>query len=119
MSRLLLSLAFAFSLVSPDDPFEDTRHEFVERINAVRKAAGVAPLRLSGPLSAVAQKRAGEIAAGGDMPGAAAREGARRATDAGYEPRGVSGIAARADGDVASVVSARRECQGPARPGPV
>ena len=116
MSRLLISLAFAFSLASPDDPFEDTRREFVERINAVRKTAGVAPLRLSGPLSSVAQKRAGEIAARGDMPGAAAREDARRATEAGYELRVVSEIAARADGDVASVVSAWRESEGaPAR----
>jgi uncharacterized protein YkwD len=116
MNRLLLSLAFAFSLASPDDPFEDTRREFVERINAVRKTAGVAPLRLSGPLSSVAQKRAGEIAAGGDMLGSAAREDARRATEAGYEPRVVSEIAARADGDVASVVSGWKESAGlPAR----
>lgn len=113
MNRLLLSLAFAFSLASPDDPFEDTRREFVERINAVRKTAGVAVLRLSGPLSSVAQKRAGEIAAGGEMQGSAAREDARRATEAGYEPRVVSEIAARADGDVASVVSGWRESEGP------
>lgn len=112
MNRLLLSLAFAFSLASPDDPFEDTRREFVERINAVRKTAGVAVLRLSGPLSSVAQKRAGEIAAGGEMQGSAAREDARRATEAGYEPRVVSEIAARADGDVASVVSGWRESEG-------
>jgi uncharacterized protein YkwD len=111
MSRLLLSLAFAFSLASPNDPFEDTRREFVERINAVRKTAGVAPLRLSGPLSSVAQKRAGEIAAGGDIQGSAAREDARRATEAGFEPRVVSEIAARADGDVASVVSGWRESE--------
>src|SRR5438552_10561412 len=116
MRGLLLSLAFAFSLASADDPFEDTRREFVERINAVRKAAGVVPLRLSGPLSSVAQRRAGEIAAGGDRQGAAAREDARRATEAGYEPRVVSEIAARAEGDVASVVAAWRESEGlPAR----
>ena len=113
MRGLLLSLAFAFSLASPDDPFEDTRREFVERINAVRKTAGVAPLRLSGPLSSVAQRRAGEIAAGGDRQGSAAREDARRATEAGYEPRVVSEIAARAEGDVASVVAAWRESEGP------
>ena len=116
MRGLLLSLAFAFSLASPEDPFEDTRREFLERINALRKTAGVAPLRLSGPLSSVAQKRAGEVAAGGDMQGSAAREDARRATEAGYEPRVVSEIAARADGDVASVVSGWRESGGaPAR----
>lgn len=116
MRGLLVSLAFAFSLASPEDPFEDTRREFVERINAVRKTAGVPPLRLSGPLSSVAQKRAGEIAAGGDMQGSAAREDAHRATEAGYEPRVVSEVAARADGDVASVVSGWRESEGaPAR----
>ena len=112
MSRLLLSLAIVFSLASPDDPLEDTRREFVERINAIRKTTGVAPLRLSSPLSSVAQKRAGEIAAGGDMQGSAAREDARRATEAGYEPRLVSEIAARADGDVASVVSAWGQSEG-------
>jgi uncharacterized protein YkwD len=116
MNRLLLSLAFAFSLASPDDLFEDTRREFVERINAVRKTAGVVPLRLSGPLSSIAQKRAAEIAAGGDMLASAAREDARRATEAGYEPRVVSEIAARADGDVASVVSGWKASEGlPAR----
>jgi uncharacterized protein YkwD len=116
MRGILFSLAFAFSLASPDDPFEDTRREFVERINAVRRTAGVAPLRLSGPLSSVAQRRAGEIAAGDDRPGSAAREDALRATEAGYEPRVVSEVAARAEGDVASVVSGWRESEGaPAR----
>src|SRR5260221_14415659 len=118
MSRLLLSLAFVFSLVSPDDPFEDTRREFVERINAVRKTAGVAPLRLSGPLSAVAQKRAGEIAVGGDGQGSAAREDALRAMQAGYEPRVVSELAARADGAVAPAVAACRGFEGPPARGP-
>jgi len=111
VSRLPAILLVA--LASPPDEYQDTRREFVERINAVRKTAGVAPLRLSAPLSSVAQKRAGEIAAGGDMEGSAAREDARRATEAGYEPRVVTEIAARADGDVASVVSGWRESEGP------
>jgi uncharacterized protein YkwD len=116
MSRILPLLAVVFLLASPDDPLEDTRREFVERINAVRKTAGVTALRLSLALSLVAQKRADEIAAGSDTQGSAAREDARRATEAGYEPRVVSEIAARADGDVASVVAAWREAEGlPAR----
>lgn len=116
MSRLLLSLALAFSLASPDDPLEDTRLELVERINAIRRSAGVAPLRLSASLTSVAQKRADEMAAGDDKEVSAAREDARRATEAGYEPRLVSEITARADGDIPSVVSAWREAEGlPAR----
>ena len=116
MSRLLLSLAVFFSLAAPDDPLEDTRRAFVERINAIRVPAGVTPLRLSAPLSSAAQKRADEIAAGGDIHASSAREDSRRAAEGGYEPRLVSEFAARADGDVESVVSAWRQDEGvPAR----
>jgi uncharacterized protein YkwD len=100
------------ALASPPDDYQATREEFVETINAIRKAGRVAPLRLSALLSRVAQKRADEIEAGADMHVPAAREDSRRATEAGYEPRVVSEIAVRADGDVESVVSGWREAEG-------
>jgi uncharacterized protein YkwD len=97
---LLLGVLF---LAAPDD-YQPTREAFVEQINAVRARAGVRPLRLSRPLSSVAQGRADEIAAGRDVH-AAAQEDSRRATEAGYEPRLISEIAARVDGDIESVVT--------------
>jgi uncharacterized protein YkwD len=103
-----LLLGALFLAASPDE-YQPTREAFVEQINAVRTRAGVRPLRLSRPLSSVAQGRADEIAAGRDVH-SAVQEGSRRATEAGYEPRLVSEIAATADGDVAAVLSEwRRE----------
>jgi uncharacterized protein YkwD len=108
VSRLPVLVLGAFLAASPHK-YQPTREAFVEQINAVRTAAGVKPLRLSRPLSSVAQGRADEIAAGRDVH-AAAQEDSRRATEAGYEPRLVSEIAARADGDIEAVVSEwRRE----------
>ena len=116
MSRLVLSLAVLFSLTAPDDPLEDTRRAIVDEINTVRRSAGVRPLRLVGPLSSVAQKRAEEIVGRDEIHSLPAQEDTRRAKEAGYEPRLVAEIAATADGDVESVVSAWREAQGvPAR----
>jgi uncharacterized protein YkwD len=108
VSRSPALLLGALFLTTPDE-YQPTREAFVEQINTVRAAAGVKPIRLSRQLSSVAQERADEIAAGRDVH-AAAQEDSRRATEAGYEPRLVSEIAATADGDVAAVLSEwRRE----------
>lgn len=115
MSRLLLALTFFLLLAAGDDPLDDTRRAFVEQINAIRAAARVAPLRLSASLCRVAQRRAEEMAADRDVE-TAAQEDSLRATEAGYEPRIVSEVAARADGDIESVVSEwRREGSSSAR----
>jgi uncharacterized protein YkwD len=109
--RACLAVLWLFSLaiLASSDEYQATREAFVEQTNAVRARAGVRPLRLSRPLSSVAQGRADEIAAGRDVH-AAAQEDSRRATKAGYEPRFISEIEARADGDIESVVSEwRRE----------
>jgi uncharacterized protein YkwD len=99
----------SLAILARSDEFQATREAFVEQINAVRAGVGVTPLRLSRPLSTIAQGRADEMASGRDVH-AAAREDSRRATEAGYEPRLVSEIAARADGDIDAVVSQwRRE----------
>ncbi len=100
---------FSLAILASSDEYQATREAFVEQTNAVRAAAGVKPIRLSPALSSVAQGRADEIAAGRNLH-AAAQEDSRRATEAGYEPRLVSEIAATADGDVAAVLSEwRRE----------
>ena len=106
-----LAALWFLSLAIPDSPddYQSTREAFVEQINAVRSRAGVRTLRLSRLLSSVAQKRADEIAAGYDLH-AVAPEDSRRATEAGYEPRLVAEIVARADGDVEAVLAEwRRE----------
>jgi uncharacterized protein YkwD len=102
---LLLGVLF----LAASDDYQPTREAFLVQINAVRARAGVRPLRLSRPLSSIAQGRANEIAADRDVH-AAAQEDSRRATEAGYEPRLVSEIAARANGDIESIVTEwRRE----------
>ena len=108
-SRLTALWLSSLAILAKPDDYQATREAFVERINAVRARAGVRPLRLSRPLSSIAQGRADEMASGRDVH-AAAQEDSRRATEAGYEPRLVSEIAARADGDIEAVVSQwRRE----------
>jgi uncharacterized protein YkwD len=114
-TRLTALWLFSLAILAAPDEYQPTREAFVERINAVRAAAGVKPLRLSRLLSSVAQGRADEIAADHDVH-AAAREDSRRATEAGYEARLISEIAATADGDVEDVVSEwRREASASAR----
>ena len=104
----LPAILLAVLASSPDD-YQPTREAFVDEINAVRAGAGVKPLRLSRSLSTIAQRRADEIASGRDER-APAQEDSQRATEAGYEPRLVSEISARADGDIEAVVSQwRRE----------
>jgi uncharacterized protein YkwD len=112
--RILFSLLVTchLSLFSPDDPYQATRQEFLERVNAARGAVTAAPLTLSTLLSEVAQSRADEIAAGRDVKGPAGEEDSRRAVKLGYEPRVISEITAEADGDVESVVAAWLESGG-------
>jgi uncharacterized protein YkwD len=99
-------------LASPDE-YQATREAFVERINAVRSAAGIEPLRLSPTLSGVAQGRAEEIAEGRPVEAATA-EDSRRLAKAGWEARVVAEIEARADGGVEDVVAMWREGKGAA-----
>lgn len=96
------------ALVPPSDEYQDTREALVERIDAVRLAAGLKAVRLSATLSAVAQKRAEEISAGRSGKDAA-QEDMRRAANAGYTARFISEVEAQADGDVESVVNAWQE----------
>jgi uncharacterized protein YkwD len=109
VSGLLALWLFGLAILAAPDEYQATREAFVEQINTVRARAGVRPIRLSRPLSSVAQRRADETAAGRDVR-AAAQEDSRRAAKAGYEPRFISEIQARADGDIETVVSEwRRE----------
>jgi uncharacterized protein YkwD len=98
-------------VAGPPDDYQATREALVEQINLTRKAAEIPPLRLSTELSAAAQARALEIAAG-------------RKTTAGADDsvgltkpiwRVISEIEARADGDVEAVVAAWREAEGAPR----
>jgi uncharacterized protein YkwD len=98
----------AIVAVAPDE-HQDTREALVERINAVRMAAGVKPVKLSAPLSAVAQARADEVSAGRGGKQPAAEEDMRRAAKAGYDARFISEVEAQADGDVETVVAAWQE----------
>ncbi len=100
-----LLLVFA---ASARDEYQDTREALVEQINAARRAAGVKPVRLSAPLSTVAQLRAEEVSAGRGSQEPAA-EDIRRAAKAGYEARLLSEVEAQADGDVETVVAGWRE----------
>ncbi len=115
MSRLsprvsrLPALLLVFSAAAADQ-YQDTREALVERINMVRAAAGVKPVKLSALLSSVAQARANEDSAGraGKEHGAA-QEDMHRAAKAGYEARFISEVEAQADGDVEAVVAAWQE----------
>ena len=102
--------AFLFAvLAAAPDEYQATREEFVRQINVIRSRESIRPLRLSRTLSSVAQGRADEIAADRDVR-AAPKEDSRRASEAGYEPRLVSEVVARADGDVEAVLTEwRRE----------
>ncbi len=93
----------------PPDEYQDTREALVERINAVRHVAGVGPVRLSAPLTAVAQARADEVSAGGAGKEPPTEEDLRRAAKAGYEARLLSEVEAQADGDVETIVAGWRE----------
>jgi len=104
---LLPVLLLVFSAAAPDQ-YQDTREALVERINTVRLAAGVKPVKLSAPLCAVAQARADEDSGGRKNP-AAAQEDMHRVAKAGYEARFISEVEAQADGDVEMVVATWQE----------
>jgi uncharacterized protein YkwD len=110
---LLAALWVIAGAAAPQDEYQATREAFVERVNAVRTAAGVKPLRLSTALSTVAQGRADEIAAGRDIA-APMEEDSRQLTKAGWEPRVVAEVNARADGGVEDVVEMWKAGQGAA-----
>ncbi len=103
---------FLVVLVAAADDYEATREEFVARMNAIRREAGVKPLKLSVALSTIAQDRAAEVADGHGGPGSPAEEDMGRARKAGYEARLISEVTVQADGDVETVVSAWREREG-------
>jgi uncharacterized protein YkwD len=106
-------LLVVVSAAAPDE-YQDTREALVEQINAVRLAAGIRPVRLSAPLSAVAQARADEVSAGRGGRGPASEEEMRRAAREGYEARFISEVEAQADGDVETVVADWQEKGGAA-----
>jgi len=102
-------LLLVFSAAAPD-LYQDTREALVERINTVRLAAGVEPVKLSALLSSVAQARADEDSGGrGGKNPAAAQEDMHSVAKAGYEARFISEVEAQADGDVETVVAAWQE----------
>jgi uncharacterized protein YkwD len=101
-------LLLVFSAAAPDE-HQDTREALVEQVNAVRLAAGVKPVRLSVPLTAVAQARADEVSAGRGSSQPAAQEDLRRVAKAGYEARFISEVQAQADGDVETVIATWQE----------
>ena len=113
MSRLALRVSplpvLLLVLAAAPDEYQDTREALVEQINKVRLAAGVKPVKLSAPLSAIAQARADEDSVGRAGRETATQEDLRRTAKAGYEARFISEVEAQADGDVESVVAAWRE----------
>jgi uncharacterized protein YkwD len=117
----ILFFTAGFSFASPPDDYQDAREALVEQINLARKSAGVSALRLSAPLSSVAQEHAGQLARGVRPPERPAEEDSRRLMAAGYESRLLFEIEARADGTVEDVVagwaaakdSSSRELTGP------
>ena len=112
---LLCALVTSHSslVTSSTDDYQATREAFLEAVNAARAAAGARPLKLSPVLNEVAQGRAAEIAAGGELAGAPpGEEDSRRATKLGHEPRVLSEVTASAEGDVASVVSEWKQAGG-------
>jgi uncharacterized protein YkwD len=104
-----LWLATIASTAAAPDEHQDTREALVEQINRARLSAGVTPLKLSAPLSAVAQARADEASAGRAGEETAPEEDMRRASKAGYAARFISEVEAQADGDVETVVAGWRE----------
>jgi len=111
--RLTAALCAISGASASADEYRATREAFVERINAVRNAAGIKPLRLSPALSAVAQGRAEEIAAGREIA-APTEEDSRRLAKTGWETRIVAEVEARADGGVEDVVEMWRAGKGAA-----
>jgi uncharacterized protein YkwD len=107
LTAIGLAALVSVAAAAPDE-HQDTREALVERINAVRLAAGVKALRLSAPLTAVAQARADEVSAG-RRGKPAAEEDLRRVAKAGYEARFISEVEAQADGDVETVIATWQE----------
>ena len=104
-SLLHLPAFFLVLAAAAPDEYEATREEFVAQMNAVRVAAGVKPLRLSEPLSVIAQDRASEISDEHGRSGHPAGENISRARKKGYEARVISEVTAQAHGDVETVIS--------------
>src|SRR5688572_12908570 len=93
------------------DEFDALREEFLASINAERARAGVPPLRLSAPLSRVAQELADESARGRNTELSLTPEAQilARAEKAGYSAKSLAEIFTRADGSVAEVTAFWRE----------
>jgi uncharacterized protein YkwD len=108
LTAVWLAALVSVSATAPDE-YQDTREALVEQINRVRLAVGVRPVKLSTPLSAVAQARADEDSTGRPGRETATKEDLHRAAEAGYEARFISEVEAQADGDVESVVAGWRE----------
>jgi uncharacterized protein YkwD len=106
--RLRLSVALLILVVANPraDDFDAVREEFLAGINSRRVELGIAPLRLSRPLVAVAQELAQEAARRGDLDPTTVdqEEIVRRAEKAGYSAKGIAEVFTRADGNVDEVI---------------
>jgi len=116
LTFLLLSLLVAGPTpaalrAAPPDDFDLLREVFLEKVNAERSRKGATPLKLSPPLSGVAQQRAEEIARRGERELPAPGGGAlvQRVKEAGYAPKLVAEVITHADGSVDEVTATWRE----------
>ena len=109
----LAALRISAPLLAADD-YGAVRQEFLAKINGNRAEQGVAALRLSDSLTAVAQRIADDAARRGDSEPETldSSEIVRRAEKAGYSAKGIAQVLARADGTIDDVVLFLRDRAG-------
>lgn len=109
----LAALTLSAPLLAADD-YEAVRQEFLAKINGNRSEQGVAPLRSSDSLTAVAQRIADDAARRGDPEPETLdnSEIVRRAEKAGYSAKGIAQVLTRADGTIDDVLLFLRDRAG-------
>jgi uncharacterized protein YkwD len=103
-SRLTVALLILVVASARAEDFEAVRAEFLAGINSRRVEQGVAPLRLSRPLVAVAQQLAEDAVRRLDPTTVDQEEIVRRAEKAGYSAKGIAEVFTLADGNVDEVI---------------
>jgi uncharacterized protein YkwD len=103
-SRLTVALFILVVASARAEDFEAVRAEFLAGINSRRVEQGVAPLRLSRPLVAVAQQLAEDAVRRLDPTTVDQEEIVRRAEKAGYSAKGIAEVFTLADGNVDEVI---------------
>ena len=105
-SRLTVALLILVVASAHADDFDAVRQEFLAEINSRRVELGIAPLRPSKPLAAVAQDLADEAARRGDLDPMTVdqEEIVRRAKEAGYAAKGIAEVFTLTEGNVDEVI---------------